>query len=138
MKDLNISALGYIGNNAVTKTLDSGQSVTEFSLACQLGTKDKPKTVWVKCAMWNERGTKLCQYLLKGTQVLVNGDFANIETYTPEGGQLTTKLVIAVNSVRLLGRSDSEQSSAKSDNYPAQTYTPAAPYNQPDTDDLPF
>ena len=137
IKDLTFKAIGYIGNkDAFTKLLNGGATVTEFSMCCNNGTKDKPNSIWIKCQIWGEYGKKIAQYLTAKSHVLCEGEFDRIEIYTTQQGEQKSNLVMNVKDVRLFSKQD--QSSAKSDFFPAQTYTPAAPYNQPDTDDLPF
>ena len=135
---INLTITGNIGADATIKQTDNN-SVCNFAVACKTMKGKEAVVTWIDCAIWGKRGETLVNYLKKGTAVTVLGNLANVEAFLNKAGEPTAKLKLSVIDVALQGgRSDSEQSSAKSDNYPAQTYTPAAPYNQPDTDDLPF
>lgn len=132
IKDLTFKAIGYIGNkDAFTKLLNGGSLVTEFSMCCNNGTKDKPNRIWIKCQIWGEYGKNIAQYLTAKSQVLCEGDFDRIEVYTTQQGEQKSNLVMNVKDVRLFSKKDQQPAN--------QTNTPQAAYNQPDDDDdLPF
>jgi single-strand DNA-binding protein len=84
---------GNLGRDAELKTLGSGKTVCNFSVA----TKHKEQTTWVRCALWGARGEKLSRYLLKGTKVAVAGELTTRE----HDGK--TYLEIDVSGVDLMG-----------------------------------
>jgi single-strand DNA-binding protein len=96
---------GYIGRDAETKQLPSGQSVTNFSLAISTGWGDKKSTLWVGCALWGERGEKLCQYLTKGSAVSVSGD-VDVRAYKSKDGEAKAEMTCNVQRVTLQGGGD--------------------------------
>lgn len=65
--------IGRLGKDCEVKTLDSGKSVINFSVAVDIGYGDKKETLWVDCAKWGEK-TTVAQYLKKGQQVAVQGE----------------------------------------------------------------
>lgn len=64
---------GRIGKDAETRTTQSGQKVTQFSLASSYKVKGEDRTDWFDCTIWEERGEKLAPYLKKGGAVTVTG-----------------------------------------------------------------
>ena len=93
---------GRLGRDSEVKYIPSGTAVLEFSLAVYTGFGDKKTSFWLKCAMFGDRGQKLSQYLLKGQQVIVSGEFSPRE-YQAGDGATKVSLELRVNSVELIG-----------------------------------
>ncbi len=93
---------GRLGRDSEVKYIPSGTAVLEFSLAVDTGFGDKKSSFWIKCAMFGERGQKLSQYLLKGQQVIVSGEFSPRE-YQAGDGSTKVSLELRVNAVELIG-----------------------------------
>lgn len=66
--------IGNLGRDAELKQTTGGKTVCNFTVAAKTGRTDD-ESIWFSCAMFGERGQKVCQYLLKGTKVYVRGDF---------------------------------------------------------------
>lgn len=129
---INITLTGNIGADATIKQTDNN-TVCNFAVACKTMKGKEAVVTWIDCAIWGKRGETLVNYLKKGTAVTVLGNLANVEAFLNKAGEPTAKLKLSVIDVALQGgRSEQDQQPTN------QTYTPAAPYNQPDTDDLPF
>lgn len=60
-----------LGRDAEMKTTQSGKAVCEFTGAYDVGYGQNKQTQWVKCSLWGDRGEKVAQYLVKGSQVVV-------------------------------------------------------------------
>lgn len=93
---------GRLGRDSEVKYIPSGTAVLEFSLAVDTGFGDKKSSFWLKCAMFGDRGQKLSQYLLKGQQVIVSGEFSPRE-YQAGDGSTKASLELRVNAVELIG-----------------------------------
>ncbi|CAB4132157.1 Ssb Single-stranded DNA-binding protein [uncultured Caudovirales phage] len=74
----NFSAVVTLGKDAETRQAGSS-TVTSFSGANNIGHGDKKQTLWIKCSVWGDRGSKSAQYLLKGGQVWVSGELSTRE-----------------------------------------------------------
>ena len=98
----NLTIAGAIGRDAQTRTTQTGETVTGFSVAVNEG---KDRTTWVDCSLWGDRGPKLAPYLLKGKRVTVSG---RISARAHEG---KAYLQLAVSQVTL--------QSSRDDNAPA-------------------
>ena len=74
-----ITIAGRIGRDAETRSTQSGDSVTGFTVAVdQRNGRDKT-TNWWRCSLWGKRGETLAQYLTKGASVTVSGEFSLTE-----------------------------------------------------------
>lgn len=95
MKSITIA--GNIGKDAVTRTTQSGEQVTSWSVAVEERNGQEKRTIWFDCSLWGKRGTLLSQYMTKGSRVAVSGD---LSTREHEG---RTYLTVRANEVTLLG-----------------------------------
>ena len=93
---------GRLGRDSEVKYTPSGTAILEFSLAVDTGFGDKKTSFWLKCSMFGDRGQKLSQYLLKGQQVIVSGEFSPRE-YQSGDGTTKVSLELRVNAVELVG-----------------------------------
>lgn len=95
----NCTFIGRIGRDAETRQAGSSD-VTSWPVAVDVGFGDKKTTLWLDCAMWGERGTKIAAYIKKGDSVGVSGELSMRE-YQKDG---TTKTVatLRINDVKLL------------------------------------
>ena len=121
---INFIDSGYLGKQAESRTVPSGQRVTNFSLAVNSGYGDNQKTLWLDCSAWGDHFTKLAEYLPKGAHVQVAGEFGTREH---EG---KTYLTLRVAEVKLLGTKADAQKQAKG--------TAKAPAQDDPDDDPPF
>lgn len=80
-------------------------SVLNFSIGVNVGTKDKEETMWVSCALWGKRGDALKQYLVKGVKVTVSGQ-VKLRTYKKKDGTDGTDLAVTVQEIDLHGARD--------------------------------
>ena len=86
-----------IGKDAVTRFTQGGKSVTGFSAAFDTGWGDNKKVHWLDVSGWGDRYEKVAQYLIKGSQVLIEGD---IGTREHEG---KTYLTLTLSDLKLIG-----------------------------------
>lgn len=106
----NLNFTGNIGNDAETRFIPDGKAITSWSVAMQSGYGKSEKTNWVRCSMFGDRGEKLAKFLLKGTQVAVNGELS-LNEFTNKAGESKATLECLVGNVTLMGKKDSKQES---------------------------
>ncbi len=137
----NITINGRLGRDSETRSLSSGKTVTGMAVASDVGYGDNKTTLWFNCSLWGERGEKLQQYLLKGTQVIVMGEVSTREWETKEG-EKRTALEVNVRDVWLVGGKKPEATQAPvARQSPRQAAKPAAKTQEEitfDDDDVPF
>lgn len=95
---------GRIGRDAETRQAN-GQSVTNFSVAVDVGFGDKKRTLWIGAAMWGERGEKVARYLTKGTAVTISGD-VDLRQYDKKDGSAGAEITLNVQRLTLQGSRD--------------------------------
>lgn len=105
MKSITIA--GGITKDAVTRSTQSGDKVTGFSVAVNEGFGDNKRTLYFDCSYWGKRGEAVAQYLTKGGKVAVSGE---LSTREHEG---RTYLTINANQVTLLGGKPDRQDDSR-------------------------
>lgn len=119
-----INFIGNIGQNATTRFTPNGKAITSFSVALTSGFGDNKVTTWLNCSIFGERGEKLADYIVKGKQIGISGEFTARPYATKEGVEKLS-LDVAVRDVTLLGGKDGQ----------SDTSTPSAKNNAPKTYD---
>lgn len=84
-----VIAMGMLGADAEIRHTQGGQAVMNFRLAATETYYDKDKqkqqrTEWISCVLWGSRAESLAQYLVKGTQVLIEGKLQT-QSYDKDG-----------------------------------------------------
>lgn len=89
---------GHLGRDAETKHLPSGHALTTFSVAVTKKIKDKEKTIWVDCKVWNQSEEAIAA-LTKGCAVIVIGEI-DVETWEDrQTGFKRSKTLVLANAI---------------------------------------
>ena len=120
---------GRLTRDAEVRFIPSGTPVMSFSVANNTGFGDKQKTHFFDCSMFGKRAEgKLKDYMLKGQQVVVEGE-VSLNQYQKKDGTGGASLNVFVNNVELMG--SSQQSGT-------QSSAPTIDKPPSEDDDLPF
>ena len=130
-----ITVLGKLGKDVEVKSVN-GTTLAKFSIAENVGFGDKQVTIWYDVSLWGKQAeSKLIDYLNKGTQVHVSGEFSQREY---NGKQYNE---IRVYYLKLCGgKQEAQPQQAQPQQQPKPTYA-KNPQAQPPAqldDDLPF
>lgn len=141
---IKMQVIGNLGKDCVVNQVN-GKNVINFTVAHTEKYNDRSgntqeKTTWVDCAYWTDR-TAVAPYLLKGTQVFVEGS-PEVRSFTRNDGTAGASLTLRVREVQLLGRrgegmASGDSGSGNSNSYNRQD-TPAPAGIDDVSDDLPF
>ena len=136
--------VGRLGRDAETKFTPGGAAVTRFSVATSFNRKDpqsgewKEETNWTNITLWN--GENIANYLLKGTQVYVEGRLQNRSYEDKDGKKMyATDVVVDARDVVLLGSrggGDQPSESAGPVSMPRSARPQPAPQQAPSHDDF--
>ena len=129
---MNLAILsGNLGRDPELRT-HGGDNILNFAIGVATGTREKPETMWVDCALWGKRATSLQPYLFKGSRVTVSGPL-KLEEYQAKDGTTKTRLRMSVDQLDLPPKADGQaQQSAK----PAAAPAAGGPADM--DDDIPF
>ena len=102
---IKMQVIGNLGKDAMSNVVN-GKTVINFNVAHTEKYRDssganKENTTWVECAYWTDR-TAILPYLLKGTQVYVEGA-PDVRHFTRNDGTGGAALTLRVFNVQLLG-----------------------------------
>lgn len=129
---------GRLGADPETKTINSGSTITTFSLATskkwtsKSGEKQE-KTNWHRCKAWNKTGEVIEKYFSKGSEIIVTGE---IEYGKYDGNDGVTRYTtdIIVNSFEFTSGSGSNTNSPAKDT--GEDFGP--PPTTDDNEEIPF
>ena len=105
--------IGNLGRDPEMRYTQSGQAVTNFTLATTESWTDKnsgqkqEKTEWHRIVAWGKTGELCAQYLAKGRSVYIEGRLQTREWEDKEGIKRSTTEITA-NTVQFLGSPRSE------------------------------
>jgi single-strand DNA-binding protein len=121
MNNWNIT--GNLGKDAEVKSLPSGTTVCEFSVAVKSGYGDKEKTNWANCVIFGKKAEgRLPDFLKKGAQVAISGEL-ELQEWENEKGK-GSKLSLVVSELDLIGGVASGAQSSQSQQQPQQYQAP--------------
>lgn len=102
-----VQLIGNLGNAPEIRTTDSGKKLAKFSVATneiyrsQTGEKIK-ETQWHNLVAWGKVADIAEKYLLKGTEVAIEGKLVN-RNYVDKEGNKKYVTEIQVNELLMLG-----------------------------------
>lgn len=96
-----LTVTGNLGKDPELLYLESGKSVTKFSLAVSLYRPAGSATMWLDCDAWGKVGELIAEYCKKGSTITVSGSLD--ENHMPAKGEYPEKKVpkIVVRDVQL-------------------------------------
>ncbi|MNU39036.1 Single-stranded DNA-binding protein [compost metagenome] len=116
---------GNIGGDVKVNNV-GGTAVANFSVAMTAGFGDKKSTIWLQASLWGKQAeSKLVDYLVKGQQVALSGEFSMREY---EGKQYPQ---LRISTIDLVGGKSDGGSQPK----PQQSSPKPQPQPQPAPDD---
>lgn len=150
------SITGNVGRTPEIRYLDSGQTVTDVSLAVRQFKKDAPAR-WIKVTLWGKKAELAANALTKGDLVFFSGRVETPELFTKRDGTQGLAEKFTANNLEFLGAKKTLAntvaevvSDAATEVCPMPTERPAAqPATQsatnwqsspvvPDSDEIPF
>ena len=113
--------VGHLGNDPEMRYTQSGQAVTNFSVAVNRkwtgnDGETREQTKWFRVATWNKLAENCHQYLAKGRQVMVEGtmtvdpETGGPKVYQDKHGNWRASLEITATNVVFLGSSNGKGS----------------------------
>ncbi len=142
--------IGHLGADPETKSMPSGMSVANLSLATSESYKDKQtnewqeRTEWHRVALFGRLAEIAGEYLRKGSQVYIEGRLRTRKWQDKQGNDRYSTEIVAAEMQMLGGRGGAAGgASAGAETRPARSAAPepAASGGERDTefdDDIPF
>ena len=103
MSDLNqCSFIGRLGKDVELRVTPAGDSVANFSIACDWKTKKSEGVEWVNISAFGKLAELCGQYIGKGSQVYVQGRMKT-DKYEDKSGVTKYSTKIAADTIQFLG-----------------------------------
>src|SRR5271154_5906271 len=104
-----VTVVGNLGGDPQTRSLPSGDSVANFSIATTERFVDRSgnrqeRTEWHRIVVFGKLADSCAQYLSKGRQVYVEGRLTTREYEAKDGSGKRYRTEIVARQVRFLGR----------------------------------
>ena len=109
-----ITIIGNLGRDPEMRYTESGQAVTNFSVATNRkftpeGGEEKEVVTWFRVSVWGKAAEACHEYLKKGRQVYVEGrlisdEHGNPRKWTGEDGEVHSSFEVSAYSVQFLGQ----------------------------------
>ena len=115
-----LTIVGNLGQDPELRHLEDGTAVTNLSVAVNKKRQGQKVTSWFRVSVWDATAKSTCQYLKKGSKVLVEGSNLHVNVYTASDGKPASSLEFTADRVVFL---DSPEESTTTGE---------------DTDDIPF
>ena len=129
-----ITFLGNLTDDAELRENDYGKFL-KFSIANNMGFGDKKTTTFFNCLYFSKGSEKLHEHLLKGTTLMITGDFTTNEYHAKDSGEKRLSLNVKVGGIGF----GSKKSDGNFDEMPAKDISDEEPAQEGDLDDeIPF
>lgn len=93
--NLLLIAGNLVDNPSQLRTTNNGKKVCDFRLAANEGRGDSKKTTFIDVTCWEKTAEIVCQYLKRGSGVLVQGRLEQEEWTDKEGGKRSKHKIVA-------------------------------------------
>jgi single-strand DNA-binding protein len=104
MSDLNqCSFIGRLGKDVELRVTPAGDSIANFSIACDWKTKKSEGVEWVNVSAFGKLAELCGQYIGKGSQVYVQGRMKT-DKYEDKSGVTKYSTKIAADTIQFLGK----------------------------------
>lgn len=113
-----VRLIGHLGDTPKVRQFESGRKVANFSVATNETYVDnagnrKSETTWHKLVAYGPTASYAEKYLLKGSEVAVEGRLTN-RSYEDKGGEMHYVTEIVVNSMMLLDKRERKEQESPS------------------------
>jgi single-strand DNA-binding protein len=118
-----VTVIGNLGGDPQTRSLPSGDSVANFSLATTERFKDRnggkqKRTEWHRIVAFGKLADTCAQYLSKGRQVYIEGRLTTREYEAKDGSGKRYQTEIVARQIRFLGKSPDAPTAENSEDIP--------------------
>ena len=95
--------VGNLCRDPELKYTPSGTAIANMSLAVTTKKKDGDDTVFIDITAWERQAETCCEYLKKGSSVLVEGRLKLDQWDDKESGKKRSKISVTAQTVQFLG-----------------------------------
>lgn len=100
-----VSLVGRLGRDPETRYTSGGKSVANFAIAVDDGFGEKKTTSWITIVAWEKTAELAQKYLVKGSQVAVEGRLRQ-RSYENKSGEKVSVLEVIANRLDFLTKAE--------------------------------
>ena len=108
--------VGNVGRDAEMRMTPDGKSVTQFSVAVNIGYGDNKKTQWYEVVTWEKLAQTCNQYVKRGMKILCDGTL-ELNEYDGKDGTRKASLRLTARDVKFLSSRDEAAPAPEADDY---------------------
>jgi single-strand DNA-binding protein len=112
--------MGNLTNDPVSRTFQSGQTVTNFGMAINRNFvsngENKRETVFVDLEAWGRQAELINTHFSKGSRIFIEGRL-KLDSWENKEGQKRSKLMVTVEGIQFVG-GDIKSEDAKAEDAP--------------------
>ena len=100
--------IGHLGSSPESKTLESGKSLTRFSLATTESYKNEKgekisETQWHNLVAWGKTADIIEKYVVKGKEIAIEGKLTH-KSYEDKNGEKRYVTEVVIDELLMLGK----------------------------------
>jgi single-strand DNA-binding protein len=123
-----VMLVGRAGQEPEIKYFESGKVKASISVAVRPPYKSE-QALWFDLVAWGNQAEVIANYVKKGTQIAITGEFGFDRWADKNSGVMRQKPVITINSIELLGSPRNESTSTSTFSQETSTLAPVANAN---------
>lgn len=116
-----VMAIGNVGKEPKIFHFQNGNMKASFSIATTKRYRDsngeqKEQTTWIPCVAFGKTAEAVENYVAKGTQVYVEGEFM-VSNYTDANGQKKYSTEVKIETIQFLSKFEKSQTSSTNESF---------------------
>ena len=116
-----VMAIGNVGKEPKIFHFPNGNMKASFSIATTKRYRDsngeqKEQTTWIPCVAFGKTAEAVENYVAKGTQVYVEGEFM-VSNYTDANGQKKYSTEVKIETIQFLSKFEKSQASSTNEGF---------------------
>lgn len=116
-----VMAIGNVGKEPKIFHFQNGNTKASFSIATTKRYRDsngeqKEQTTWIPCVAFGKTAEAVENYVAKGTQVYVEGEFM-VSNYTDANGQKKYSTEVKIETIQFLSKFEKSQASSTNEGF---------------------
>ena len=116
-----VMVIGNVGQEPKIFSFQNGKKKASFSVACSKRYRDtndeqKELTTWVNCTAFGGLAEVIENYVSKGSQIFVEGEFI-VSNYTDANGQKKFSTEVKIETIQFLSKFEKSQTSSTNESF---------------------
>ena len=129
--------LGRLTRSLELKQSKEGKSYVQFSLACNIGTKEKPETLFVRCSAFGKSAELITRFAAEKGRIFIKGNLMP-DSYTNKDNEKIVGFKVIVTSFQFIDTVKLDGSKDDFNEFEDEGPASKVPTRPFDVNDIPF